>query len=166
MRIKIMTRALAMIALIVLCVPVAQAGHGQGNAPSPPPGAIFMMTCRVVDGESLGFLASVTDGYGQRNVKIGAGRLLCSAVAPDQAGNLQLQITPPAPNPEPVADANAVRCYSLSNNTSAPNQGGPAPTPEPALITDGWHQEQDVSVGNPAYLCVPAFVEPPPQPPQ
>src|SRR5262249_11294957 len=106
-KVKIAWRLVAVIGIVGLLTPVAQAGNGPGGAPSPiPNGGPGPLACRVIDGDVLGFTVTLTDSYGSRQVRVGSGRLLCSHVVVDTV--------PPTPAYDPPAGPNALRCYSVS----------------------------------------------------
>jgi len=146
-RANIVLRVVAMIGIIGLLVPVAQAGLGSGGGTPPGVGSgsfSLPLECRVIGGGNLDVAVLLLDVYGQRQVQVNNGRLICTRIEPTGSSSL----------PVPTG-ANALKCYQI---TSAKTQAG-TPSDSASFTDDAFHVEETVSVGDPRYLCVPAVVE-------
>jgi hypothetical protein len=148
-RINVVSRVVAVIGVIGLLVPVAQAGlgNGGGTPPGSPNGGAYSaaLECRVIEGGNLPLQLQLQDNYGFRFVQVNSGRLICTVVT---------LVQPPLSLPVDAPGPNSLKCYAI---TSVQNE---APTPsKPALFKDdGFDVTELVNVNDPRYLCVPATV--------
>ena len=152
MRANIVLRVVAMIGIIGLLVPVAQAGLGSGGGA--PPGSTTgaftaPMECRVIGGQNLDEAVQIQDIYGVRVVQVNNGRLICTQMIPAGTSNFLLGTVP---------SANALKCYQV---TSVKTQSG-TPSDSASFTDDPFDIAEVVPVGDPRYLCVPAVVPPSP----
>ncbi len=92
MKAKVVSRVVAVLAVIVLSATVAQAGGvGLGNLP--------YRSCYVINGQDLGTVVTLEDQFASQEVRIGGGRLLCTEVSI---------------NGEASAPGDHFKCYSIS----------------------------------------------------
>jgi hypothetical protein len=92
----------------------------------------------------------LTDSFGSREVQVKGGKLICTQV------NVNATVPTIFPLPVPAAaEANALKCYVVT--PTQPQQPTP---PHPATINiDALTQTgENVSVGDPSILCVPADI--------
>jgi hypothetical protein len=160
-RINVVSRVVAMIGIVGLLVPVAQAGLGSGGGT--PRGANgagtfdLPLECRVInDNNDLTADLFLTDVYGTLGVQVKGGQLICTILQAPVFNTLPLFGRNPNPPPAAIPIGNALKCYQVSQiQTKQPTP------PHPAVIsTDAFGIEEDVSVGAPQFLCVPAAIGP------
>ena len=145
MRGKLVSRVMALIALVALYAPLAQAGHGGGSAPPSNINQLVPLSCRAINGVDENETINLTDAFGNSpQVRIGGSRLLCTVFIGPVPGSTS--------GPSTV---NALKCYSVATNAQ---QG--TPEPNDVSVDDGFHVGESVTVTGAKFLCMPAFVTP------
>lgn len=137
LRARLVVSVVSAVALLVVTVPLAQAGGGPGGGLSGP------TTCRSVDkvGQPNQQI-TVVDPLSNEDVHVGLPALLCDLPATATPVN--------GPPLGTVGSPNAVMCYQV---------GGSNGDKVPVTITDPLGTHDGAQVGHTRLLCFPAQVE-------
>jgi hypothetical protein len=149
----VVARTLMVVAILAQSVTLAQAGGGQGGGGTELAG----FQCYVINGANQHRVANTTDGSDpagtsfhfpdRTNAKIGEGRLICAPVQVTVVGS-QLDDTTNYPFAEHL------KCYDALDPRLLVVRGPQVTTWDPFNV-------EDLRVGGPVFLCIPAAVTPP-----
>jgi hypothetical protein len=149
---KLVLRAIAAVAAVVVSAPLAFAGAGAGGGNNGET-EILMFQCYVIDGEQPrpeNRVVNLTDQFGTRqNLVIGSGRFMCTpgtASKPDPTQQFDAL----------SGDQSHLTCYTVSpfdNSGRRPRLFNPDAT---VTIDDPLNEDTNVKVGIPAFVCVQA----------
>jgi hypothetical protein len=134
-KVKVVSRALAVIGFIALSATLAHAGGGQGGGGT----SIEAYQCYLINGVNQKRTVTLADQFGiQANVKVQGGRLLCTPVVATLTDGSDFDSLP-----EGLA-FDHYKCYAISSSRLSP-----APT---VKLKDQLDVET-VRVFEPAFLC-------------
>jgi hypothetical protein len=146
-RVKVASRALAVIGFIALSATLAHAGGGQGGGGN----SLEGYQCYLVNGVNQKRTVTLADQFGiQENVKVQGGRLLCTPVVATLTDGSEFDLL------DASFAFDHFKCYAISSSRLSP-----APT---VKLRDQLDVET-VRVSEPAFLCTIANKNDEPAPP-
>lgn len=159
MTMRVLARMVVVIGILTLSVTLAEAGGGQGNGGSEIGGAF---QCYLINGVNQPHVVNTEDSSlpedqggtsakfpARQNVALGSGRLVCAPVLVTLApGSAPLDSTDTYPSVEHF------KCYDAFDPRLLLVRGPKVTTWDPLDV-------EDLRVGAPVFLCIPAAVTPP-----
>jgi hypothetical protein len=148
LRVKVVSRALAVIGVLAMSATVAHAGGGQGGG-SP---VLNAFQCYLIDGDRpQTHVLNLADQFGSRqNVQVGRARLLCTAAVGTHPTDPFFTFDP---LPE-GATGDHFKCYTISPLERGTNGRLRLYDPDAAVdLTDELDVDKGVNVSIPTFLC-------------